>query len=93
MAIEVTDVPERARYELTVDGARAGHENYLLEGSSITLTHTRVYDEYLGRGLAAELVTAVLSDIRTRGLRLSIECPYVETFIARKPGEYSDLLE
>ncbi|UPK75642.1 N-acetyltransferase [Nocardioidaceae bacterium SCSIO 66511] len=87
----VADATERSRFEITVDGSVAGFAEYRLDGDVITFTHTEVADEYAGQGLAGALVRAALDDVRTRGLSVRAQCPYVAAYIKRHP-EYADLL-
>jgi len=37
------------------------------------------------------LATAVLEDVRKRGLRIAVECEFLEAFIKRHP-EFADLI-
>ena len=89
--VSVADVPERGRFEITVDERLAGFCEYTLEGGIITFTHTEVFGEFSGRGLAGTLVAAALGDARRLGLRVRPLCPYVAAYIKRHP-EYSDLV-
>ena len=73
----VTDQPERARYELEVDGGRVGLVTYRMRHGVVELLHTEVDPDHQGEGLAAVLVRAVLDDARARGLPVLPFCPYV----------------
>ncbi len=88
---EVKDVPEEGRYELYVDGHRAGFMDYFIRGDTFTALHTEVDDKYSGQGLAAELVTTVLDKLRDDGMALRPLCPYVKDFLEKHP-EYRDLV-
>jgi predicted GNAT family acetyltransferase len=91
MAIDVTDNPQRHRYDLTVDGVAAGHVAYRADPGIIDLIHTEVYDEFEGRGLGGKLASAVLDDVRARGLKLVPSCPFIASYIDSHP-EYQDLV-
>jgi predicted GNAT family acetyltransferase len=54
-AIAIRDVPERHRYELTVDGAVAGISIYRLGDGVMVFEHTEVDEAYEGRGLGSRL--------------------------------------
>lgn len=82
---------EKQRYEIFVDGALAGLTQAIEDGEVVTMPHTKVFDEFEGQGLASQLVTAALDDIRSRGKRIIPECPYVARFIEKHP-DYADLL-
>lgn len=91
MATEVVDVPDAQRYELRVDGVRAGLIDYVHEGNTVALTHTEVDAEFQNRGLASVLVRGALDHIRDgTDLRVVPQCPYVATWITRHP-DYADL--
>jgi len=87
----VRDVPERERYEITVDGVPAGHLAYLLRRELIALVHTEVDERYEGHGLGSRLIRFALDDARERGLAVLPVCPFVKSFIERNP-EYTDLV-
>lgn len=88
----VRDDPDADRYEIVVDDELAGFSAYRLDGDRITFTHTEVGDEYAGQGLARQLVTEELADVRRRGLAVVPVCPYVGKVISRDPDEYLDLV-
>ena len=50
-----------------------------------------VFDEFEGQGLAGQLVTGALDDVRAQGKKVIATCPYVKRFI-EKHAEYADLL-
>lgn len=87
----VADVPERNRYEITADGRLAGFCEYTVTDGLITFTHTEVFGEFSGRGLAGTLVAAALDDVRRQGLRARPLCPYVAAYIKRHTA-YADLV-
>lgn len=91
MAILVTDNAERARYEVSVDGAPAGFAAYRLQGSTVVFTHTEVDNAHGGRGVGSELVGRALDDVRERGLRVRPLCPFVRSYIGRHPA-YRELV-
>ncbi len=91
MAILVTDNAERARYEVSVDGAPAGFAAYRLQGSTVVFTHTEVDNTHGGRGVGSELVGRALDDVRERGLRVRPLCPFVRSYIGRHPA-YRELV-
>jgi uncharacterized protein len=58
--IEVHDVPEHTRYEVTVDGRLAGFAAYRETLGVRVFTHTEVDDDYEGRGVGSALARAAL---------------------------------
>jgi hypothetical protein len=89
--IEVSDNPESARYEVKVDGNVAGFVDYHLRGDKIALTHTEVFPEYEGQGLAGRLARTALDSARDAGLSVIPTCPYIAKYIERHP-EYANLV-
>ena len=88
--ITVRDVPERHRYELSVGDEVAGISIYRLDDGVMVFEHTEVDAAFEGRGLGSRLAKFALDDVRSRGLRIRIECPFIRTYIRRHP-EYADL--
>jgi molybdenum cofactor cytidylyltransferase len=91
MSQSVTDHPERARYEIDVDGELGGFTVYHRAGHRLTLIHTETGPRFRGQGLGGHLVTAVLDDARRQGLAVLPSCPFARAFIAGHP-EYTDLV-
>ncbi|MEU3017663.1 MULTISPECIES: GNAT family N-acetyltransferase [unclassified Nocardiopsis] len=91
MATEVTDVPDRRRYEVRADGEVAGFAEYILTDGLITFTHTEIDPAYEGRGLGGTLVREALDDVRGRELAVLPLCPFVKEWIGRH-REYADLV-
>lgn len=87
----VLDVPERSRFEIHVDGERAGLAAYAIAPGAIRFTHTEIDDAYSGRGLGGTLVRGALDTARARRLAVLPECPFVRGWIAKHP-EYADLV-
>jgi len=92
MATDVRDVPERSRYEVTVDGAPAGFAQYREVGGVRVFTHTEVSDAYEGQGVGSTLARAALDDVRATGGRLVALCPFIARHIERHPDD-ADLID
>ncbi|MGW2648847.1 GNAT family N-acetyltransferase [Streptomyces sp. NPDC001393] len=80
------------RYEILVDGERAGLTAYRDRGEQRVFYHTEVDDAFAGRGLAARLVKEALSDVRESGKRIVPVCPYVAKFL-NKHEEFADITD
>ena len=91
MAITVHDAPERRRFEVEVDGERAGFAAYRRRGDEVVFTHTQVRPEDEGHGVASTLVRSALDDLRARGLHAVPLCPYVKAWLDRHP-DYADVV-
>jgi uncharacterized protein len=91
MSTTVADAPERSRFEISVDDALAGFAVYRLAPGRITFVHTEIDDAYSGQGLGGKLARAALDDVRTRGLAVKPDCPFIAGWIAKHP-DYADLV-
>lgn len=87
---DVTDNPDRHRYEMTVEGKTAVAV-YERDDDTVTFTHTVVPSELEGRGIGSKLVKFALDDARANGLRVVPQCPFVAAWIERHP-DYAELV-
>jgi uncharacterized protein len=81
--IEVADVPDRERYEVSVDGEVVGFTAYRARPGLIAFLHTDVDERFQGRGIGDQLIRFALEDARARGLAVLPFCPFVKAFIER----------
>lgn len=91
MSTEVVHNADEERYEIHVDGTRAGFVVAQPRDGVVLFPHTEVSEDFEGQGLASQLVTAALEDIRSRGQKIQPTCPYVKRFLTRHT-EYADLV-
>jgi uncharacterized protein len=91
MDVEVTDNPDKARFEILADGELAGFILYHLRGHEIAFTHTETDDRFRGHGLASQLVQTALDEARARHLAVLPYCPFVRSWLQDHP-EYADLV-
>ena len=90
--IEVVHIPENSRYEIRVDGEVAGFtEAKERDDGNVLFPHTVIEDAFEGQGLGTVLVTGALDDVRRRGVKIEVTCPYIRHFL-REHAEYRDLL-
>lgn len=75
--------PDRSRYELTEDGALAGHADVELDGDTITFTHTHMRKAFQGQGLAHVLAEGALADAVARHLRIVPKCPFIAKYLRK----------
>jgi uncharacterized protein len=91
-AVSVTRNAERHRYEAATGGAEvAGFVDYQETSELVVLTHTEVDPSSEGRGVGSALARAALDDIRDRGLKALVICPFVIGWL-RRHHEYVDVL-
>ena len=91
MQTTVADNPAAARYELTVDGERAGFVTYRQSPGVIAFLHAEVDPTKERKGLGSQLVRGALDDVRARGLAVRPVCPFVRWFMETHE-DYRDLL-
>jgi predicted GNAT family acetyltransferase len=87
---EVVNNAAKQRYELAVDGHIAA-TYYEIAGNVITFEHTEVPPELGGKGIGSTLIKGALDQVRSAGLKVIAECPFVKAYIDKHP-DYGDLL-
>jgi len=91
MEIRVADNPGAERYEIHVDGERAGFVTYRRAPGVITFLHAEIDAARERQGLGSRLVRDALDDARARGLRVRPICPFVVWFVETHEA-YHDLV-
>lgn len=89
--VEVSDVPDRSRFEVRVGGEIAGFTEYRRRPGVIAFVHTEIDPRFEGQGLASRLVRTAVSAARADGLSVLPFCPFVRGYIADH-SEYVDLV-
>lgn len=90
--ITFTNNIDESRYEVSIDGERAGFSAYTRRGEDhIVFTHTEVDPELEGQGVGSRLAKYALDEARAQGLRVVARCPFISAYIERHP-EYGDLV-
>ena len=80
------------KYQLKIGGREVAGIRYdEVEGRIVILTAS-VVPEFRGRGIAAELISYALDDIRGRGMRVTSYCPTVTAFVESNP-EFADVID
>jgi uncharacterized protein len=87
----VADNAEKRRYEARQGSEVVGFILYRLGPGRMTLIHTEVAPALEGKGIASQLVSGALDDVRRRGLTIVPICPFVRAYLGRHP-EYADLV-
>lgn len=91
MDLQVTDDPDRSRFEIRADGELAGFAEYHLRGREIAFTHTQTDGRFRGHGVGGRLVQAALDAARERDLAVLPYCPFVRSWVSEH-REYADLV-
>ena len=92
--IRVVDTPERSRYEALTGERILGVVEYDMstDGKRIVLVHTEVQPDAEGMGVGSRLAKGALEDARRRGLKVTVECEFINAWLKRHRGDYEDLL-
>jgi len=90
--VEIRDNPQARRYEAVVDGQVVGIAQYRSASGRVIFTHTQVDDAAEGQGIGSRLVARALDDVRRRGLRATLYCPFISAYVRRHP-EYADIVD
>jgi predicted GNAT family acetyltransferase len=88
--LSVSHHPDIGRFEAFVEGLRC-EVDYILDGTTMRITHTGVPNALEGRGIAAALMCHALGWARQQGLRVVPLCSYAQVYMKRHP-EWQNLL-
>ena len=88
---DIVNNTAKHRYELAVDGHIAATYYEIADGV-ITFVHTEVPPELGGKGVGSKLIKGALDQVRTDGLKVIAQCPFVKGWID-KHADYADLLK
>jgi uncharacterized protein len=88
---DIQDNQAKSRFEIALEGGtsmlvyqRSEHE--------LVLVHTNVPEPLRGKGIATRLATAAMESARSRGLKVVVQCPFVDSFLKHHP-EYAELIK
>ncbi|GAA3762849.1 GNAT family N-acetyltransferase [Plantactinospora mayteni] len=91
MSLLVEENPARRRFEILVDDALAGFVGYRVESGTMVLVHTEVDQRFEGKGVGSALARGTLDQLRDRGERVRITCPFLLSYLERHP-EYTSVV-
>ncbi len=89
--VRVDNNLEQHRYEARVSEELAGFVSYQLASDLVVLTHTEVDPSFEGQGIGGALARAAMDDVRERGVKALVICPFITGWI-RRHRDYTDLL-
>ena len=90
--IERRDGKQRGYYAALDGPGTVGELHYARQDGRIVATHTEVDEQHRGRGIALELVKALVADARAEGMRIVPHCSYVRRQLETHP-EWQDVLD
>ncbi|MGI5244128.1 GNAT family N-acetyltransferase [Dactylosporangium sp. CA-139066] len=85
MDFQVVDNAEENRFEIAVDGERAGAAYYRIHDDRIVFTHTEVQPQYEGKGVGSKLANGALTLAKERGLHIVAQCPFIAAYLKKHP--------
>jgi len=92
MAISVTDVPDRERFEAHDEaGELAGFLTYQVTGAIIAYTHTQVLPAFEGKGVGSQIARAAMDDARARVRTVVPICPFLSKWLD-KHHDFDDIV-
>ena len=80
------------RFEAELDGTIVGTIQYRVRPGTVILVHTETDAAYGGRGIGSRLAQTALEEIRARGEKAVVLCPFIKAWLQKHPGEYADIL-
>lgn len=84
--VVVTRDAPRHRYAASSGGQEvAGFVDYQETSELVVLTHTEVDRAFEGRGVGGALARGALEDVRDRGLKALVVCPFILGWLRRHP--------
>jgi len=89
---EVVDATDEGRFVIRGDGGGEAELIYRIEGDRLELIHTRVPDEWGGRGIGGRLVRAALQRARSEHLTVVPWCPFAGRWLHDHPEEATGLV-
>ena len=89
--LRVTRSEGEHKYLLLAGEHEFGYITYGERDGEVILFHTEVHEAVEGRGLGSTLVSGAFDDIRARGLKAVVLCPFARAYLKRHP-EYGDLV-
>ena len=84
MKLSIEHLPERKRFQVVVEG-RTRVADYEPAAGVMSITHAGVAPALEGRGIAGELVQALLDHARLNDLKVRPLCPYARAYMRRHP--------
>lgn len=83
---ELIDNPDEKRFEYDIEGHTAIIEYITNKNGLIFLTHTEVPKALRGQGIAFEMISSALTEVKNRNLKLVPLCPTVAEYLRRYPN-------
>ena len=89
--LRVVNNPGQQRYEALLGDEIVGFSEYRSATGRVIFVHTEVDPAYEGRGIGSRLASGALEDVRSRGLKASIHCPFISAYVKRH-HDFDDII-
>jgi predicted GNAT family acetyltransferase len=89
-SLDITDRPERSRYEIVI-GDQVAYLDYRRRDDRVILVHTEVPVSLRNRGLGTVLAKHGLDEARRSGQEVIVKCPFITTWL-RRHHQYDDII-
>jgi uncharacterized protein len=87
----VSDNIDKRRFELRIDEEVAGFADYRVRDGILVIVHSEIDPAHRGEGLGGTLAAQTLLQLRERGERAVMACPFFARYVAGHP-EWSDVV-
>ncbi|HEV7332460.1 MAG TPA: GNAT family N-acetyltransferase [Flavisolibacter sp.] len=81
----------KGAFVVTEEEDPLGEMEVSITADTLTVYHTEVQPKAEGKGLAKQLLTAMVAYARENELKVVPLCPYVQAQFKRHPEEYADI--
>lgn len=89
----VHDTREHKFTAYTDDDRRMGEIGYAPQDGKLIATHTVVDDEFRGRGVAQELLDALVAHAEKEKMRIVPQCSFVASSFEKFPDKYRSVID
>jgi predicted GNAT family acetyltransferase len=89
--VRIVDNAAAQRYEAVLGDQVVGFAEYRGARGRRIFTHTEIDPEFEGRGFGSRLAAGALEDVRARGMKASVHCPFITSYLERH-REFDDIV-
>ena len=90
--MEIENNEADSRWEVKLDARVIAFVEYKSRPDRVTFIHTEVDPDFEGQGIGSRLARTILDDAVARGLRVTLYCPFIRSYVDRHP-EYEQYID
>ena len=90
--MEIENNEADSRWEVKLDARVIAFVEYKSRPDRVTFIHTEVDPDFEGQGIGSRLARMILDDAVARGLRVTLYCPFIRSYVDRHP-EYEQYID